>query len=127
MFLYTVKIRDEIFEYLSEKDLTDEELVEIFLTVDNMGTFYLNPEEFIDDYCTIEIEEAYKQLFLIITSERGYDTYDSAVYCAYTEKLAIEYSIKDMGQNYESNNAEFIGVAKETLPLGQVVASFNAG
>lgn len=68
-----------------------------------------------------------------------YDTYDSAVVCAPDEQTARRMS-PDNGQVQEENSwnrntwacfeaisAEYLGEAREGMPVGVVVSSFNAG
>ena len=71
---------------------------------------------------------------------RGYDTYDSVIVCADSEEDAK--TIHPNGYEFnkhlypnsnpwcneiESVKVEYIGEAKEGLPRGVVLASFNAG
>ena len=66
-------------------------------------------------------------LYKIETDISGYDTYDSAVYAAESEQDAIDCSESRMGYEYQSNTAEFIGIAKEGTEEGEICSSFNAG
>lgn len=81
-------------------------------------------------------------LFLISqTSNRGYDTYDSAVVCAKNEEHArkmnpgsVDGEEAEFGRRYsswayrlEDVSVKLIGKAVKGIPVGVVCASFNAG
>ena len=63
----------------------------------------------------------------------GYDTYDSAVVAAETQKEAREMEIGSAGGYYgtwalpKDVSAEYLGEARDGHPGGIICASFNAG
>ncbi len=84
-----------------------------------------------------------KKLYLIWQNEViGYDTYDSAVVCAASEKEAkkVHPSIHEQDRWWENGrsmdnwapflehiNVVYLGEANEKVDFGVVCASFNAG
>lgn len=128
MKLFMIKMPDEReIEVLSKND-NIEKIIKDNLNEKEFSEFCYDEEEFMKrvEYHSIPIS---KKLWYITTNQKGYDTYDSGVICAYTEKQAIEISEKDMSnisKKYE-NRANFIGEAKEDLLIGKVCYSFNAG
>lgn len=126
MIKYTITIKDRRYEFIDEKSTKSRELIEQNIKQDEVSEFYTDENAFIDKYCSMRLEHISKSLWYINTSESGYDTYDSAVWCSYTEQQAIESSEARMGRGY-INSAEHIGFANKNLELGEVVSSFNAG
>jgi hypothetical protein len=74
------------------------------------------------------------------TENGGYDTYDGAIVCAETPEKARwthpsdyikEWDGKseryDSWANIDNVHVDLIGTADESVPLGIVLASFNAG
>jgi len=127
MLLHTVTINGRTTEYLSEDEFHIEEKLHDLILEDEIYDFYNNSKIFIEDQVQFKTEEARKKLWLINTDQSGWDTYDSGVFCAYTEKQALDFSIDRMGNAYEDNTADVIGLAIASLEIGEVVSSFNAG
>ena len=93
-----------------------------------MSDFYNDTEKFIKDNCRVTVKEAQKSIYLIKTNQRGYDTYDSAIYCGYTKEQVQELSEERMSSYLKySNTAELIGTASAKLQVSEVISSFNAG
>lgn len=61
----------------------------------------------------------------------GYDTYDSAIVCSETEEEARNTEVGNIGYGDwvrpENVHVEEIGLAKDSVKKGIVLASFNAG
>ncbi len=63
----------------------------------------------------------------------GYDTYDSAIVCAETEEEAKNTKVGSVDGYYgtwvkpEDVHVEEIGIAKDNVKKGIILASFNAG
>lgn len=129
MYIYFIQINEERNELISKEKLNKVKLVERYITGKDMADFYEDNDKFIKENCIIKVREGYKSLYLISTNQSGYDTYDSAVYCAYTEKQAIQLSEENMGSSYKpyTNLARMIGTAEDFMEIGEVVSSFNAG
>jgi hypothetical protein len=128
MYIYNIEIKGRKYDFISKNKNRKSDLVEKYLKVDDYPEFYDDQMKFIDNYCKLHIREAVKNLYYITTNQRGYDTYDSAVYCAYSESHAIELSEKDMSAYKKySNLARIIGIAEPHLKIGVVISSFNAG
>ncbi len=82
-----------------------------------------------------------KSLYVLTQNDvRGYDTYDSVVVCAMNAEEArsihpnqipvdpwARTSYGCWARSPDRVSVEFIGMAKPGLPIGVVVASFNAG
>jgi hypothetical protein len=59
-----------------------------------------------------------------------YDTYDSAIVCAETEEEARNIKVSDVVYCWvspEDVHVEEIGIAKDSVKKGIILASFNAG
>jgi hypothetical protein len=128
MIVYTIKINDREYEIL--EDFKDTYTIMSNLIIESeMPLFYGNYDDFMTKFVSIKREEAFKKLYFISTNQTGYDTYDSAVYCAYTDKQAKEMSEQRM--NYKegeyNNKVSVIGTARTDVEIGEVVSSFNAG
>jgi len=126
MYLYKFSIQDRQYSILNEDEDKLQELIEKNIKNDEIAIFYGDHKEFMDNFVDVEnIELQDKGIYLIWTDKHGYDTYDSARYCAYTEEQAIELSEEKMSSYYKyKNTAELIGIANEDL---EIVSSFNAG
>jgi len=127
-YSYTFNINGREYERISDRMDTISNLVEKNIQESEVGLFYIDHKTFMDKYVEYRVKGVNKNLYLIITNQSGYDTYDSAVYCAYTEKEAIKMSENRMSYSNEyKNTAELIGTPKEDLEVGEIVSSFNAG
>ncbi len=127
-YLYTFNINEREYEVISDRVDKISNLVEMNLQESEVGLFYMDYKNFMDNRVKYSVKEANKNLYLILTNQSGYDTYDCAVYCAYTEKEAIKMSENRMSYSNEyKNTAELIGIADEDLEVGEIVSSFNAG
>lgn len=62
-----------------------------------------------------------KGLYLVSRETKGYDEYDAAIICAYSPKEAL------LERTDSWEKVEFIGKAKNGLPMGCIISSFNAG
>ena len=62
-----------------------------------------------------------KKLYRVSRENVDYDEYDSAVICSHSDREALN----NKTDNWEK--VEYLGKAKRDLPLGVVVASYNAG
>ena len=65
-------------------------------------------------------------------TNNGYDTYDSAIVCAETEEEARNIEVGSVGEyggwvSPEYVHVEEIGIAKDSVKKGIILASFNAG
>ena len=68
------------------------------------------------------------------TVNNGYDTYDSAVVCAISKEKAKQIQPSTVGDWYALSwcavkdvGVKYIGKAGKDIPVGVVMASFNAG
>jgi len=127
-YFYKYEIDDNEYKLLSDKKLNKEEVVELTLDYKYIAEFYADIDKFLDERVkNFEESDLIKSLFLVETTITGYDTYDSAVYCAYNEDEVKDFIEKDMGKDYLDSKISKIGIALEDVELGQIVASFNAG
>ena len=131
MYNYNIKINDREYSLLSEDQMSRYQIVEKYIKDNEISDFYETPEDFIRIKCDVQVEQAELKLWLISTDRSGYDTYDSAVYAAYTEEQAVQLSEEQMssGRSYNrySNHAEYLGDAYRDVELGEIVSSFNGG
>jgi len=127
MYKYIFEIKDRKYEELSKEENHLDALIEQNILCDEVPEFYSDQEAFIKKYTKGHSIKTHKKLFLVQTDQRGWDTYDSAVFCAWTEKEALELTIRRMGQDYEHSTVKEIGKANKDLEVGEVVSSFNAG
>jgi len=102
-------------------------LIEQNINENELADFYTDQELFIKEQTTGNVVKTHKKLFLIETSQSGWDTYDSAVFCAWTKKECIERVIKRMGEDYRYSEIIEICKANKDLGVGEIVSSFNAG
>ena len=128
MYEYSITIKDRNYSQLFKDKQDEMSLVEIHIKQDEVADFYANSVAFFEEYCTIFYEKTNLKLYLLSTNQSGWDTYDSAVYCAYNEEDACKMSEKAMSFNGEyKNTAEYIGIADKLCGRGEVCSSFNAG
>jgi len=127
MFNYKISINGREYEVLADYGESVSAIVYDKITNSELSEYLEDSEKFIERYVEYTAEKCQKNIYLIVTDQRGYDTYDSAVFCAYTEAQALEFTIERMGKDYENSSVEYIGKAKEDLELGEIVTSFNAG
>ena len=129
MYLYIFEINGREYEELNIQSDYLPSLIEQNITENELADFYTDQELFIKEQTSGHLLKTHKKLFLVETDQTGYDTYDSAVYCAWTEKEAIELSENNMGSSYYPyhNTVKEIGKANKNLDIGEVVSSFNAG
>jgi len=127
-YFYKYNIDDEEIKFLSDKKINKDELVELTLDDKYVAEYYADKDKFLKKRIkNFKEEDLVKLLFLVETNIAGWDTYDSAVYCAYNEDEVRDYIEKDLGKEYCNSTIKKIGIAFENVELGQVIASFNAG
>jgi len=77
-----------------------------------------------------------KKLFLLTQTERrGYDTYDSVIVCALSDSEArnihpntiVGWGSRSWCSSPDAVQVQHVGYAKTNVPVGVVLASFNAG
>lgn len=56
-----------------------------------------------------------------------YGKYYAFVYCANTEEEAIKLSFEDHGEWAKDIKCTYIGISDESIPIGEICESFNAG
>jgi hypothetical protein len=129
MYIYNIIIKEDKYELISKEKFNKEILVNKYLLERDMPEFYEDTQKFIEEHCKISVREGIKKLYLIHTNKSGWDTYDSAVYCAYSERQAIELSEEKMSSHClkYTNLAKEMGTAENFIEIGEVVSSFNAG
>jgi len=122
-YIYTINGRE--YDELSSFKDDISNLVEMNIRDDEVGLFYSDHKDFMDNVVKIYlIEKVKKNLYLVDTDVTGYDTYAGGVFCAYSEKQSLEFAVARMG--YASSSKK-IGVADDNLELGSVITSFRAG
>ena len=117
----------EEFVLKDEPNIYDiEDLVEAhFVSIKDAAEFYTNREQYMTDIeYSIEFLE-YPRIWEFQTSVRGYDTYDSGVFIAWTEKRARK-SAEAISKDFYKAYVECIGTANK-VQEECVCSSFNAG
>ena len=127
MYKYVFEINGREYEELNIQGDYFPALVEQKINENELADFYTDQELFIKEQTTGHIVKTHKKLFLILTDQNGWDTYDSGVFCAWTEKEALEMVIQRMGEDYKNSTIQEIGKANKDLDIGEIVSSFNAG
>lgn len=129
MFIVNITKNNKTEEFVLKDEPNNyiiEDLVEIhFVTMKDAAEFYTNREQYMADIeYSIEILK-YPKIWEFQTSVRGYDTYDSAVFIAWTEKRARK-SAEAISEDFYNAYVECIGTANK-LVEECVCSSFNAG
>ena len=127
MHIYKLYINNKYKEsILSEEKLNEDDLFFKISQDVYADKYILSEDEFKAKYKFKLFQQNTTNLYLVITSISGYDTFDSAVISAWTEEEAYELSIEKMGPAYKDNVVELIGVSNfKNSEI--IVASFNAG
>lgn len=117
----------EEFVLKDEPNIYDiEDLVEAhFVSMKDAAEFYTNREQYMSNIeCNIEILK-YPRIWFLVTDARGYDTYDSGVFIAWTENRAREIA-EEISGDFKKAHVECIGVSNK-VQEECVCSSFNAG
>lgn len=94
-------------------------------TVKEAGDYYTDREEYMRDvHYSVEYYE-FPKLWLLYTKVRGYDTYDSGVFSAWTESRARELAEKK-SRDFEKADVDIIGLYNKQIEE-EICLSFNAG
>ena len=127
-YLYKYEIDGNEYKLISDKKLNKEELVESSLDYKYASEYFSDIDKFLNERVkNLREEELVKSLFLIRTGIIGWDTYDSAVYCAYCEDEIRDYLEDDLGRKYRGSKIKKIGTALAGVGVGLIISSFNAG
>jgi len=127
VYKYIFEINGRQYEELNINEDCMSSLIEQNINENELADFYTDRELFIKEQTTGHVVKTHKKLYLIQTTQRGWDTYDSAVFCAWTEKDCIEMVVQAMGEDYRDSKIIEIGKANKDLGVGEIVSSFNAG
>jgi len=127
MYRYIFEINGREYEELNIQADYLPALIEQHINNNELADFYTDQELFIKEQTTGHAIKTNKKLYLIETTQRGWDTYDSGVFCAWSEKECTEMVIARMGGDYADSEIIEIGKASSDLDIGEVVSSFNAG
>ena len=130
MYLLTITKGERTEEYLFKMEVCDENIVLIieqyFLSSQkDYADFYSDRLEYMQDvYYNIEYSE-FPNLWVFYTKVRGYDTYDSGVFSAWTESRARELAEKK-SNDFKCADIEVIGLYNKPVEE-EICCSFNAG
>lgn len=130
MYLISLTKGDGSIEVLLEREVTIDNIVDIveqyFLkSQKDYSDFYSDRLEYMKDL-KYEIEYLkYPRIWILYTKVRGYDTYDSGVFSAWTENRARELAEKK-STDFEKADIELIGIYNR-LAEEEICCSFNAG
>jgi len=127
-YLYTYEIDGNEYRYVSDMKLDKEDLIEFRLDYKYISEYYSDIDKFLNERVkNFKEEELVKSLFLVETGIIGWDTYDSAVYCAYCGDEVRDYLEDDLGRKYRCSKIKKIGTALASVDVGLIISSFNAG
>lgn len=130
MYIVTITKEERTKELLLKEEVTSDNIVDIveqyFLSSQkDYGDFYSDRLDFMKDvYYNIDYSE-FPNLWILYTNVRGYDTYDSGVFSAWTEERVREVA--------ERKSSDFQGASVEVIGLynsaeeEEICCSFNAG
>lgn len=105
---------------------TIEELVqEHFVTLKDAEEFYTNREQYMKEIQYSIQEHGYPTIWEFQTNQTGWDTYDSGVFIAWTEKRARKIA-EEISSDFYRAHVECIGISNRVIE-GYVCTSFNAG
>ena len=130
MYLLTITKGERTEEILLEKEISpgrmDEIVEQYFLkSQKDYSDFYSDRIEYMKDVdYNIEYLK-YPRIFILYTKVRGYDTYDSGVFSAWTESRARELAEKK-SSDFIKADIELIGIYNR-LAEEEICSSFNAG
>lgn len=130
MYLLIITKGDRTEEYLFKMEVCDENIVLIieqyFLSSQkDYADFYSDRLEYMKDvYYNIEYSE-FPNLWIFYTKVRGYDTYDSGVFSAWSESRARELAEKK-SRDFKCADIEVIGLYNKQVEE-EICCSFNAG
>lgn len=129
MYLLTITKGERTEEYLFKMEVNNDNIVLIieqyFLkSQKDYADFYLDMLEFMKDiYYNIEYSQ-FPNLWVFYTKARGYDTYDSGVFSAWTEERVREVAERK-SSDFKGASVEVIGLYNSTEE--EICCSFNAG
>ena len=130
MYLLTITKCERTEELLLKEEVNADNIVDIieetFLSSQkDYADFYLDKDEFMKDvtYCIEYLE--YPNLWMFYTKARGYDTYDSGVFSAWSESRARELAEKK-SKDFKGADVNVIGIYNDELEE-EICCSFNAG
>ena len=130
MYLLTITKGSRTKEYLIEVK-PDEDYIQNIIeydfiqTVKEAGEYYSDRLEYMKDlYYNIEYSQ-FPNLWLFYTNARGYDTYDSGVFSAWSENRARELA-EEKSNDFKCADIEVIGLYNKQVE-GEICCSFNAG
>jgi len=129
MKLVKLSIKGEEKEFLTElEDIKD--IVSDNIDMEDMGEFFGNPEEYIENYVNYEVlEESNTPKLFLLTNKNQLkpDSYDSAVFCSISvtnvKKMALELSEED----FSNVEVLYLGVADKNTKPGEICSSYNSG
>lgn len=130
MYLLTITKGERTEEYLFKMEVCDENIVLIieqyFLSSQkDYADFYSDILEYMKDlYYNIEYSE-FPNLWIFYTKVRGYDTYDSGVFSAWSESRARELA-ENKSRDFKGADIEVIGLYNKQTEE-EICSSFNAG
>lgn len=130
MYLLIITKGERTEEYLFKMEVCDENIVLIieqyFLSSQkDYADFYSDRLEYMKDvYYNIEYSE-FPNLWVFYTKARGYDTYDSGVFSAWSESRARELAEKK-SKDFKNADIEVIGLYNKQVEE-EICCSFNAG
>ena len=130
MYLLTITKGERTEEYVFKMEVNNDNIVLIieqyFLkSQKDYADFYSDMLEFMKDV-TYDIEYLeFPNLYVFYTKVRGYDTYDSGVFSAWTESRARELAEKK-SRDFKNSDIDIIGRYNKQIEE-EICCSFNAG
>lgn len=130
MYLLTITKGSRTKEYLIEVEpdegYTQNLIEQYFLqTQKDYADFYLDRLEYMKDvYFKIEYSQ-FPNLWVFYTKVRGYDTYDSGVFSAWSESRSRELA-EEKSRDFKDADIEVIGLYNKPVEE-EICCSFNAG
>lgn len=130
MYIVTITKEERTKELLLESEVTSDNIVDIvehhFLNSQkDYGDFYSDRLDFMKDvYYNIDYSQ-FPNLWILYTNVRGYDTYDSGVFSAWTEERVREVAERK-SSDFKGASIEVIGLYNSTKEE-EICCSFNAG
>ena len=130
MYLLTITKGERTEEYVFKMEVNNDNIVLIieqyFLkSQKDYADFYSDMLEFMKDvYYNIEYSQ-FPNLWVFYTKVRGYDTYDSGVFSAWSESRARELAEKK-SKDFKGADVNVIGIYNAELEE-EICCSFNAG
>ncbi len=132
MYIVTISKQDKTIELVIDYKITEDNISKLieenFLpssSLADISSFYMEFEKYIQDV-DIKIEEhGYPRIWEFQTDARGYDTYDSGVFIAWTENRARNIA-EEISADFYMAHVECIGVSNK-VQEECVRSSFNAG